>query len=84
MFIPIRPFHSSTCFTIFQTIKVAENRIYLSKNYSSSDDVKAQFLFRKMQGENDWTLLKKSEEHPFQSEYKDRNFEKKKFYEHRL
>jgi hypothetical protein len=51
---------------------------------SSSDDVKAQFLFRKMQGENTWTLLKKFDEHPFQSEYLDRNFEKKKFYEYRL
>jgi uncharacterized protein len=69
---------------IFNSLEVLDTAVVLTWINSSSDDVKAQFLFRKMQGENDWTLLKKFEEHPFQSEYKDRNFEKRKFYEYKL
>jgi hypothetical protein len=69
---------------IFNSLEVLDTAVVLKWINSSSDDVKAQFLFRKMQGENTWTLLKKFDEHPFQSEYLDRNFEKKKFYEYRL
>jgi hypothetical protein len=69
---------------IFSTIEVLDTAVVLKWINSSSDDVKSQYLYRKMQGESDWTLISKYENHPFQNEFIDRNFEKKKFYEYRL
>jgi fibronectin type 3 domain-containing protein len=69
---------------IFSALEVLDTAVVLKWINSSSDDVQSQFLYRKMQDESDWTLISKYENHPFQNEFVDRNFEKKKFYEYRL
>jgi uncharacterized protein len=69
---------------IFSALEVLDTAVVLKWINSSSDDVQSQFLYRKMQDESEWTLIRKYEDHPFQNEFLDRNFEKKKFYEYRL
>ncbi len=69
---------------IFNSIEVADTAIYLSWNNSSSDDVKAQMLYRKTQDEKEWKLIKNFDEIPFKNKFIDREFEKKKFYKYRM
>lgn len=69
---------------IFSAIEVLDTAVVLKWINSSSDDVQSQYLYRKMQGESEWTLLNKYENHPFPTVFLDRNFEKKIFYEYKL